>query len=254
MMSARVRPIFSFPRNTGREAIQMYWTLLMSWIFGTGLTFLSLKIGTVLLGLFTLPYMYLLGKEVASQRVGLLAFFLTGIGYWPNVISRIGLRFPLYPLFVAPMLLYLIRGLRTRHRNDFILSGIFLGLGLHGYSPFRIVPFLVIAAFVSLYSARQVQSPPAGCLAVAGHPRVDIAAHFPAAPALRHGESRISLHIAPLPGLGSIEQPLPAPWPVVFLSNTWNALRHVQLERWRRSGSIPCLSVPHSILLPAPCS
>ena len=36
-----------FPRNTGREFIQMYWTLLMSWIFGTGLSFLSLKIGTV---------------------------------------------------------------------------------------------------------------------------------------------------------------------------------------------------------------
>jgi hypothetical protein len=28
-----------------------------------------------------------------------------------------------------------------------ILAGIFLGLGLHGYSPFRIVPFLVVAVF-----------------------------------------------------------------------------------------------------------
>ncbi len=38
-----------FPRNTGREAIQMYLTLVVSWIFGTGLSFLSLKIGTVYL-------------------------------------------------------------------------------------------------------------------------------------------------------------------------------------------------------------
>ena len=49
---------------------------------------------------------------------------------------------------MAPTLFFLVRGLRTRNRNDFLLSGLFLGLGLHGYSPSRIVPFVVIAAFV----------------------------------------------------------------------------------------------------------
>jgi 4-amino-4-deoxy-L-arabinose transferase-like glycosyltransferase len=139
-----------FPRNTGREAIQMYLTLLVSWVFGTGLSFLSLKIGTVICGLVTLPYMYLLGKEFGGKRLALLAIFFAGIAYWPNVISRAGLRFPLYPLFVAPTLYYLLRGLRTRSRNDFIISGLFLGLGLHGYSPFRIMPFVVVIA-VGLY-------------------------------------------------------------------------------------------------------
>jgi len=137
-----------FTRNTGREAIQMYWTLLVAFVFRTGLSFFSLKLGTALLGILTIPYVYLLGREYGGARAGLFALFLFGIAYWPNVISRIGLRFPLYPVFVAPLLFYLIRGLRTRNRNDFLLSGLFLGLGLHGYSPFRIVPFLVIAAFV----------------------------------------------------------------------------------------------------------
>ena len=136
-----------FPRNTGREAIQMYWTLLIAKVFGTGLSFLSLKLGTALLGLLTLPYVYALGKEIANRRVGLIAFFLMGISYWHNVISRVGLRFPLYPLFVAPTLFYLLRGIRRQNRNDFILAGLFLGLGLHGYSPFRIVPVIVLAAF-----------------------------------------------------------------------------------------------------------
>ena len=135
-----------FPRNTGREFIQMYWTLLVAKIFGTGLSYLSLKLGTALLGLLTLPYVYLLGKEVANKRVGLIAFFMFGIAYWPNVISRVGLRFPLYPLFVAPTLFYLLRGIRRQSRNDFILAGLFLGLGSHGYSPFRIMPFVVVAA------------------------------------------------------------------------------------------------------------
>ena len=137
-----------FPRNTGREAIQFYWTVLMNWIFGTGLTFLTLKIDTIGFGLLTLPYIYLLGKEIGGSRVGLLALIFTGVGYWPNLISRIGLRFPLYPLFAAPTLYYLIRGLRTRNRNDFILSGIFLGVGLHGYTPFRVMPVVVLAAIL----------------------------------------------------------------------------------------------------------
>jgi 4-amino-4-deoxy-L-arabinose transferase-like glycosyltransferase len=111
-------------------------------VFGTGFSFFSLKLGTVLLGILTIPFVYMLGREVGNKRVALFALFLFGIAYWPNVISRIGLRFPLYPLFLAPTLLFLIRGLRTRNRNDFILCGIFLGFGLHGYSPFRIVPLL----------------------------------------------------------------------------------------------------------------
>ncbi len=137
-----------FPRNTGREAIQFYLTALISIVAGTGISFISLKIGTVLIGLLTLPFIYLLGKEIGNRWIGLLAMFMAGIAYWPNVISRVALRFPLYPLFVAPTLYFLIRGMRSSNRNDLILSGLFLGLGLHGYSSFRIVPFVVVAAYL----------------------------------------------------------------------------------------------------------
>jgi hypothetical protein len=146
-----------FPRNTGREAIQFYWTILIAAIFQTGLTFQSLKIGTAILGFVTLPFIYLLGKEIANRRAGLLAMLFAGVAYWPNVISRVGLRFPLYPLFVAPTMFFLLRGLRTRNRNDFILSGIFLGLGLHGYSPFRVVPLLVLVTFALWWASKRTQ-------------------------------------------------------------------------------------------------
>lgn len=137
-----------FERNTGREFFQMYLTLAVGSLFGTGISFLSLKLGTALAGFFTLPYVYLLGKELFNKRVALFALSLTAFAYWPNVISRVGLRFPLYPLFAAPVLFYLIRGLRTQNRNDFILSGLFLGLGLHGYSSFRFVPVVVVIAIL----------------------------------------------------------------------------------------------------------
>lgn len=140
-------PVF-FIRNTGREFFQFYWTAFLAIVFNTGISFMSLKIGTALAGFLTLPYIYLLGKELRNKWVGILAFLFAGIAYWPNVISRVGLRFPFYPMFAAPALFYLIRGLRQKRRNDFIYSGIALGLGLHGYSSTRFLPVVVVIAVI----------------------------------------------------------------------------------------------------------
>lgn len=229
-----------FPRNTGREGFQMYWTLLVAALFGTGLSFLSLKIGTALLGLLTLPYIYLLGKELGSPRLGLLAMFLFGIAYWPNVVARIGLRFPLYPLFAAPVLFYLLRGLRTRSRNDFILCGLFIGLGLHGYSPFRIMPFVVVVAF-GLYWLFQ-RSPEerrqsAGWLVLVG-----VAALLVFLPLMRYAlEDPDYFSFRAMTRLSDIQRPLPGPVWQVFFSNLWNALR---MFHWD-DGEIWVNSLPH---------
>ena len=107
-----------------------------------------LKLGTVAGGLITLPFIYLLAKEMTNKWVGLLAMLLAGAAYWPNVISRVALRYTLYPLFTAPVMFFLFRGLKRRSRNDLIVSGLLLGLGLHGYSPVRILPVYVVLVFV----------------------------------------------------------------------------------------------------------
>jgi hypothetical protein len=213
-----------FPRNSGREGFQMYLTVAVAWLFGTGLSFLSLKIGTVLCGLATLPYMYLLGKEIGGKRVGLLALLFAGIAYWPNVIARDGLRFPLYPLFVAPALFYLLRGLRMRNRNDFILSGIPLGIGLHGYSPIRILPFVIVIAFgLFLIHAQSkgVRKQTVAWLAV-----LALVSLILFLPLLRFWlEFPDLFNYRAFSRLGSAETPLPAPAIQVFFSNLWNALK-----------------------------
>lgn len=213
-----------FPRNTGREAFQMYWTLLIGNFFGTGFSYLSLKLGTAILGFLTLPFIYLLGKEIGGPRVGLLAFILVGIGYWPNVVSRVGLRFPLYPLFAAATLFYLIRGLRTRNRNDFILSGLFLGIGLHGYSPMRIVPFVVVAAFL-LYGFHS-QSKGARKELPVWLAMLALVSLFVFLPLLRYWLANPDMFgFRAFTRLGGVEQPLPGPAYQIFFSNLWNALR-----------------------------
>jgi hypothetical protein len=229
-----------FIRNTGREAFQMYWTLLISRIFGTGLSFLSLKLGTAILGVLTLPFIYLLGKEIGGRRVGLFAFILVGIGYWPNVISRVGLRFPLYPLFVAPTLFYLIRGLRTRNRNDFLLSGLFLGLGLHGYSPFRIMPLVVIAAFVLYWlhdRSKDARKDSTIWLVLLGW-----VALFGFTPLLRYWiDHPTEFGFRAMSRLSGLENPITQPLWKIFLSNVWNAFKMFNFD----DGEIWVHSVAH---------
>lgn len=211
-----------FPRNTGREAFQMYLTAAVALLFNSGLTFMSLKIGTALAGFFTLPFIYLLGKEIGNRWVGLLAFLLAGIAYWPNVISRVGLRFPLYPLLVAPALFFLIRGLKTSNRNDFLLSGLALGIGLHGYSPARFLPFVLILAVV-LYilhgQSKGNRLPVVWALAA-----LAFVSFIVFLPLLRYAlENPEMFGYRALTRLGTAERPFPAPVWEIFLGNLWSA-------------------------------
>ena len=229
-----------FPRNTGREGFQMYLTAFVIKIFGTGYSFNSLKIGTILAGLATLPFIYLLGKEIANKRAALFAVLFAGIAYWPNVISRVGLRFSIYPLFVAPTLYFLIRGIRQSKRNDFILAGLFLGLGLHGYTPFRIVPFVILAV-VGLYLIH-AQSKGFRKQTIFFLLMLIVVSLMVFLPLLRYWlENPEMFSYRAFTRLGNIESPLPGPAGLIFLKNLWNAMT---MFFWS-NGEIWPVSIPH---------
>jgi hypothetical protein len=139
-----------FANNGGREAIEFYLVALVIRLFGTGLSFLSLKIVSIAAGILTLPFLYLLGREIADRRVGLLAMVLGGVAYWPDMISRIGLRLPLAMLFCAITLYFFFKALRRRSWNDFLWAGVALGIGMYGYTPIRVVP-LGLAVILGLF-------------------------------------------------------------------------------------------------------
>jgi hypothetical protein len=212
-----------FPRNTGREAFQMYLTAAIAQWYGTGLSFMSLKIGTALAGLFALPFIYLLGKEIANRWVGLFAFILAGVAYWPNVISRVGLRFPLYALFAAPMLYFLIRGLKNSNRNDLLLAGLALGIGLHGYSPMRIVPFVVLIA-VGIYMLHS-QSHGKRQETLWGLVTLAFVSFVVFLPLFRYMiDDPDGFSQRAFSRLGTVERTFPAPVWLIFLDNTWKSM------------------------------
>jgi len=229
-----------FPRNTGREGFQMYLTAVVIKLFGTGYSFNSLKIGTVLAGLCALPFIYLLGVEIANKRTGLIAMIFAGIAYWPNVISRVGLRFSLYPLFVAPTFYFLIRGIRRSNRNDFILAGLFLGLGLHGYTPFRIVPLVVLVA-VGLYllhsQSKGFRSQTSVHLIM-----LILVSVVVFLPLLRFWiENPEIFAFRAFSRVGTIENPLPGPALLIFLTNLIDAM---VMFAWS-NGEIWPVSIPY---------
>jgi hypothetical protein len=229
-----------FPRNTGREFIQFYLTAAIVYVLGTGISFISLKIGTALIGLFALPYVYLLGKEVSGKRVALIALILAGSSYWLNTISRIGLRFPLYPAFAAPTLYYLIRGLRRQERNDFILSGLFLGLGLHGYSPFRFVPVVILLG-VGVYLLHR-QSQGNRKQTVMFFSILVLASFLVFLPLMRYAiENPDMFSYRAMSRLTGDESPLPGPAWQIFASNTFRALTMFNFD----DGEIWVHSIPH---------
>ena len=145
------------------------------------------------------------------------------MAYWPNVISRVGLRFPLYPAFAAPTLYFLVRGLRRRNRNDFLLAGLFLGIGLHGYSAARFVPVVVVIA-VGIYwlhsqaagNRRQV------IWALVALAFVSLIVFLPLMRYILEDTSGMFGYRA-LTRLGSVERPLPAPAWQILLSSLWKA-------------------------------
>ena len=233
-------PRIFFPRNTGREALQFYMAAATAKWLGTGISHLTLKIGTVAAGLITLPFIYLLGREIAGRETGLAAMALAAIGYWPNVISRVGLRFPLYPLFVAPAFYLLVRGLRRGERNTLLLCGLTAGAGLHGYSPTRVLP-LVIAFGAALWlmhgpsKGRRLQV--LTWLVTAG-----LVGLVVLAPLLRIAIDNPELvNYRMATRMGSAERPLPGPAWQIFLTNAAKALA---MFAWD-NGEVWVNSIPH---------
>lgn len=141
------RPTF-FVRNTGREWFQFYYTAALIGLFNLSTTFVTLKIGTATAGLLTIPFVFLLAREVGGTGMGLLAALLMAMSKWHTAISRAGLRFPFTALFTAPTIFFVYRGLRLNRRNDWLLAGLILGLGLQTYTSMRMVPLLVASLII----------------------------------------------------------------------------------------------------------
>jgi len=134
----------------GNEAAFLYVQGLFQRALGVGP--LALRLPSALAGVATIYALYRLGAELFSRRLGLLAAALLAVSPWHIYLSRLPKRPILTPLFMTLALLFLARALRApsvrKGAPSLVACGLCLGLGLHGYEAFRLVPLVVAAALV----------------------------------------------------------------------------------------------------------
>ena len=128
-------PIF-FGRNTGREPEQFYLTAVLIKWFGFDFSWQTLKFGTVLIGVLSVPAIFLVGRELAGSVCGLLSGDACGsVEMAPRYRSH-GSALPIRRSRVCADYL-LSPSLRPLgDRRDALLCGLAIAVGLHGYTPF----------------------------------------------------------------------------------------------------------------------
>jgi uncharacterized membrane protein len=144
-----LRPIF-FERNTGREPLEFYLIAALVQFGNHPIDHMALKLVTAAMGVLVIPGVFFFARELFDEDVAFAAAALVAVSKWPLTIARMGLRFPFTPLFIAPLCFFLIRALKRQSRNDFLMAGVCLGVGLYGYNAFRLAPLLIIT-FVAMW-------------------------------------------------------------------------------------------------------
>lgn len=130
--------------HPGREIMMFY--LIAAYVRIFGHSYFAHKAVAALIGLATIPLVYLLGRECFNRRVGLLAALFLAVAKWPVIMSRIGWRLVLGPPFVALTCLFLVRALRGNRRRDWLAAGLALGFSLYTYNALRaFVPAVILA-------------------------------------------------------------------------------------------------------------
>jgi Dolichyl-phosphate-mannose-protein mannosyltransferase/PA14 domain len=155
LQQARFTPITD---TYGRDASGFYY-LLAAVLHIVNDPVLASRGLAALLGALNVPLVYLLGRELFGWRVGIAAAVLLAASRWHLDVSRLGWGPITWPVCATLAFWLLARAVRTSRPSDGVWAGLALGLGIHGYIGFRIMP--AVALLLLVYGAwRQYWSVP----------------------------------------------------------------------------------------------
>lgn len=146
------RPAVFYPENNGREGLFINIQALSVQAFGN--TPWALRAVSALFGTLTVLGTYLLTRRLFNNPgIAALAAVLMAVGFWHVNFSRIGFRAIMAPLFAVWSLYYLYTALTSHRLWHWGLAGAFMGLGMHTYIAFRIMPFVALATLLAYWFA-----------------------------------------------------------------------------------------------------
>ncbi len=129
-------PVHLISWGSGQNALYAY--ILMPFIWAFGLTPFAIRLPMLIMGILTLPIVYLIGKRIWSVKYGLTAMFFIAISPWHILMSRWGLEANVLPFIFSPIF--------------FLPSLVFFAFTLYAYGPaYAGVPvFLGMAVLIVL--------------------------------------------------------------------------------------------------------
>ncbi len=119
-----------------------------AFLYLLGDTLWALRCVVATAGVVSVVGMYLLGRELFGRWAGLVAALMLASSYWHVNFSRFNMPNVMAPACAIWMFYFLFRGINNRRWLDFALSGFVLGLGLHTYTGFRVVPLILVPWFI----------------------------------------------------------------------------------------------------------
>jgi len=144
-----------YPENNGREGLFIN-ILNLSFLF-CGKSIWTMRAVSAFFGTLTVLGLYLLVKELFIQTtndkrqatsIALLASFFLAISFWHTNFSRIVFRAILLPFVLVFSFYFLLKGFRVKKIWNFIVAGIFFGLGFHTYISFRFAVLILPAVLI----------------------------------------------------------------------------------------------------------
>ena len=144
------RPVYLL-RNNGSEPL---WSYVVAVFVGMGdrpLNFVTLKFVSALFAWLFIPALYLMARELFDDDVALIAAAFAAIAQWMLGLGRSGLPFATTPLLATLLFWFLLRAIKYQRRNDFLVTGILLGVGFYASEPFLVAPILVLVFLVTAF-------------------------------------------------------------------------------------------------------
>lgn len=148
-----------YPDASGHEALYHILNAGMLALFGPGEA--GIRLLSAILGTLTVPLTFLVGKRLFGRPVGFLAAALLAVSFWSLMYSRVGIRHISLPVFMLPAFYFFMRGLKLNgdqskgsnektgwlagHGVDFLLAGLFMGVGFYTYFASRGIPLILLA-------------------------------------------------------------------------------------------------------------
>jgi mannosyltransferase len=155
--------------KTGESNPPLYYVLAWAWakLFGTGEV--GLRSLTALFGAATVPVAFLIGRELASARAGLIAAALVAVSPMLIWYSQEARSYALLVFFGAVALYFFARALRTGHGRDLCFWALASALALcsHYFAVFA-VAIEAVWLLVALRSRWRAVLPAVGGVATVG--------------------------------------------------------------------------------------